>query len=131
MRLILVFVMLIAAMEMRAQEFRELLPPENLRAHFIEDTLQLQWDTPAGWDSLTFDVYRAVVFDTSEIVINMLTFERIRKTSDSLITEVFKKMDMLSHLAFIYYVVAVDENSVESVRSYYYLIKLAERFSQR
>ena len=110
----------------RAQEFEEMMPPTNLRCELVGDTLVFRWDRPADWDSLAFDVYRAIVYDTSRIQTSTLKFQKLLTTKDSYIKQKFEKSPYLAHLALVYVVIAVDANSVKSVRSYYFLIRLKD-----
>ena len=108
----------------QAQEFKELLPPENLTGNFSENTVKLEWQSPANWDSLKYNIFKATIFDTSNIVVDNLEFQVIGTTKDTQIEEHYSHIKNLSHLAFIYCVVAKDTNDVESLRSNYFLINV-------
>jgi len=106
------------------QEFKELLPPDNLVGDFSKNTLTLNWKAPADWDSLTYDVFKATVFDTSNIDVEILKFQVIGSTTETKIEEHYSDIKNLSHIAFMYYVVAKDTNDAESIRSNYCLMNI-------
>lgn len=106
------------------QEFKELLPPENLVGNFSDNKVQLEWQPPANWDSLRYNIFKATIFDTSNIVVDNLEFQIIGTTKDTQVDEHYSNTENLSHLAFMYCVVAKDTNDVESLRSNYFLINI-------
>ncbi len=107
-----------------SQEFKELLPPENLTGNFSGNRVKLEWQSPENWDSLNYNVFKATVFDTSNIVVDNLEFQIIGNTKDTQIEEHYNNIENLSHLAFMYCVVARDTNDMESLRSNYFLINI-------
>ena len=107
-----------------SQEFKELLPPENLIGNFSENRVKLEWQSPENWDSLNYNVFKATVFDTSNIVVDNLEFQIIGNTKETQIEEHYNNIENLSHLAFMYCVVAKDTNDVESLRSNYCLVNI-------
>ena len=107
-----------------AQEFKELLPPENLIGSYSENVVKLEWEPPENWDSLRYNLYKATIFDTSNIVVDNLEFQVIGITKDTYMEEHYSQIENLSHLAFMYCVVAKDTNDIESLRSNYFLINI-------
>lgn len=107
-----------------SQEFKELLPPENLIGKFSQNNVKLEWESPENWDSLKYYVFKATIFDTSNIVVDNLEFEVIGMTKDTHMEEHYSYIENLSHLAFMYCVVAKDTNDVESLRSNYCIVNI-------
>jgi hypothetical protein len=120
----IIFILLLLLSVTFSQEFKELLPPENLIGNFSENSVKLEWKSPENWDSLKYNVFKATVFDTSNIVVDNLEFQIIANTKDTQIEEHYNNIENLSHLAFMYCVVAQDTNDVESLRSNYCLINI-------
>lgn len=107
-----------------AQEFKELPPPDNLVGNFYDNTVTLNWQVPTDWDSLEYNVFKAIVFDTTNINAENLEFQIIASTRETEVQEKYKNVKNLSHIAFMYYVVAMDTNNVESLRSNYCLVNI-------
>lgn len=120
----LMVVALLFSTNLFSQDFKELPPPDSLIGAYADSTVMLEWQSPADWDSLKFNIFKAIVFDTSNINAEVLKFQMIETTKLDKMEEHYSDIKNLSHISFMYYVVTKDTNDVESVRSNYCLINI-------
>ncbi|MEE9431073.1 MAG: hypothetical protein V3V16_08540 [Melioribacteraceae bacterium] len=121
---IIIFISLTISLNLFGQEFIELPPPDSLFGSYADSSVQLAWQSPTNWDSLKFNIFKATIFDTSNIDADALNFQMIETTKDTMLVEKYSTIKNLSHISFMYYVVTKDTNDVESVRSNYCLINI-------
>ena len=109
-----------------SQTLKELPQPSGLQAKFNEKEINLSWEIRGKADSLSFNVYRSVVFDPENIHFDLLSFKKVKNTTDEFYKEIFRDTKNIGHLAFIYFVTALDSTGLESVRSNYFFVNLKE-----
>jgi len=114
----------IISTNLSAQDFKELPPPDSLIGTYADSTVLLEWQAPMEWDSLRFNIFKATVFDTSNINAETLQFQIIQTTKALQLEEHYSDIKNLSHISFMYYVVTKDTNDVESIRSNYCLVNI-------
>ena len=120
----LILIAFLICINLSAQDFKELPPPDSLVGAYADSTVKLEWQAPADWDSLRFNIFKATVFDTSNINAETLQFQVIETTRETMLEEKYSDIKNLSHISFMYYVITKDTNDVESVRSNYCLVNI-------
>ncbi|MFO7525525.1 MAG: fibronectin type III domain-containing protein [Ignavibacteriaceae bacterium] len=99
-------------------------PPSNLQASNSNKALKLTWEVPGNGQEVVYNIYRAEVQSTSDAADPMkLNFTKVSTVKET----TFEDRSAAPGQAYVYYVVSVNQDGVESAGSNYVNVKIGEK----
>ncbi len=111
-RIFLISIFLLAGLS-----YSQSAPPSNLKATVDGSTVRLNWDAPSTDQKVTYNIYKAEASSSKEAIDpSKLDFKKLSAVTEPVYEE---KTDAASGQVYVYFVVAVTSDGIESAGSNY------------
>lgn len=99
-------------------------PPSNLKAATSGNALKLSWEASGTGQEVSYNIYRAEAQSSSDVADPMkLNFTKVSTVKET----TFEDKSAAPGQAYVYYVVSVNQDGVESAGSNYVNVSIGEK----